>query len=693
MCDKIILIFEQECNKTKDGDSLFVTGEIQELGNWDLNKSQELFTGKENFPKFPNWKSNPICVPYKDKLSLEYKYFIKKKNGEEKWENFDGNRKIEISDLKCCTYIIKDNKFGDKSNYEIIGQSNDLEKEIHNSNKEENKNNENDIKNEINNSNKEEFKNNENDIKNEINNSNKEENKNNENDIKNKINKSNKEKNKKNKYNKIDKKDINKSNKKENKNNENDIKNEINNSNEEENQNDDKKVYETKDKEPTFENTNDIKEKNNEHKKEMDLLECKIGLENIGATCYMNSTLQCFCHIKEFINYFKGNSQELNKETLAYSFKLLIDELWPDDPNNVKKFYSPYNMKEKIAKMNPLFEGIAACDAKDLVNFIIMKLHTELNKVKNPPKNNNNIFLDQTKQSLVFDCFIQDFKNNNQSIISDLFYGTNKNITQCSFCNYTVYNYQIFFFLNFPLEEVRKFKNPPNNNFNNNNMYNNYNNNFSYINYNMCFNNNCMNNNVMFNNFTNNIFMNNNSMNNNFMNNNVMNNNFINNNNNFINNNCINNSSNEVNIYDCFEYDRKVNFMTGENRMFCNSCKTNQDCLMKTDLVLGPEVLIILLNRGKGLEFDVKIKFTKTLDLSNYFDIKDPGCKYELIGVITHIGENNMGGHFIAYCKDHISNKWLLFNDAIVDYVKDFEKEVINFSTPYLLFYRRIKGI
>ena len=323
MCDKIILIFEQECNKTKDGDSLFVTGEIQELGNWDLNKSQELFTGKENFPKFPNWKSNPICVTYKDKLSLEYKYFIKKKNGEEKWENFDGNRKIEISDLKCCTYIIKDNKFGDKSNYEIIGQSNDLEKEIHNSNKEENKNNENDIKNEINNSNKEEFKNNENDIKNEINNSNKEENKNNENDIKNKINKSNKEKNKKNKYNKIDKKDINKSNKKENKNNENDIKNEINNSNEEENQNDDKKVYETKDKEPTFENTNDIKEKNNEHKKEMDLLECKIGLENIGATCYMNSTLQCFCHIKEFINYFKGNSQELNKETLAYSFKLL----------------------------------------------------------------------------------------------------------------------------------------------------------------------------------------------------------------------------------------------------------------------------------------------------------------------------------------------------------------------------------
>ena len=32
--------------------------------------------------------------------------------------------------------------------------------------------------------------------------------------------------------------------------------------------------------------------------------------------------------------------------------------------------------------MNPLFEGVAANDAKDLFNFIIMTLHEELNKAK-----------------------------------------------------------------------------------------------------------------------------------------------------------------------------------------------------------------------------------------------------------------------------------------------------------------------
>ena len=545
MNDNILLIFEQNCKETKPGDELYVTGERNELGNWNENNNNKLFTNKETFPL---WKSNPISIPYQNKLSFEYKYFLKRKNGEKIWEKFKGNRKIEISDLKCCTYIIKDEKFNDKSkSAEIIVESYDAEKENNNLNNEDNKNNESEKEN---------------------NNVNNEENKNNESEKEN-----------------------------------NNLNNEKYQSNSNENESDakkeDQKYNETKEEEPISEIIDDTKEeeKTTEYKKEMNLLkECKTGLNNIGATCYMNSTLQCFCHIKEFINYFKGNSEQLNnEETLAYSFKLLIDELWPDDPNDTKKFYAPNDMKEKISKMNPLFEGIAACDAKDLVNFIIMKLHEELNKVKNHPKINNDIFLDQTNPQVVFDCYMKDFANSNQSIISDLFYGTNKNITQCNYCKYTVYNYQIFFFLNFPLEEVRKFKIQQNNNFNNNNIYINYNNTFSNNNYNMYFNNTIMNNN-----FINNTYMNNNTMNNNFINNNTMNNNFINNNtmnnnfinNNFINNNCINsncnnNSLNEVNIYDCFDYDKKINYMSGENKMFCNQCKINQDCLMKTELVIG----------------------------------------------------------------------------------------------------------
>ena len=49
----------------------------------------------------------------------------------------------------------------------------------------------------------------------------------------------------------------------------------------------------------------------------------------------MNSTLQCFCHIEKFVDFFKYGSQVENiaktdNSKLASSFKLLIENLWPD---------------------------------------------------------------------------------------------------------------------------------------------------------------------------------------------------------------------------------------------------------------------------------------------------------------------------------------------------------------------------
>ena len=49
-----------------------------------------------------------------------------------------------------------------------------------------------------------------------------------------------------------------------------------------------------------------------------------------------------------------------------------------------------------------------------------------------------------------------------------------------------------------------------------------------------------------------------------------------------------------------------------------------------------------------------------------------------------------MSGHFIAYCKDPISNSWYQFNDALVNPVKNFQNDVIDFAMPYLLFYQKV---
>ena len=353
------------------------------------------------------------------------------------------------------------------------------------------------------------------------------------------------------------------------------------------------------------------------------------GLANIGATCYMNATLQCFAHIPEFVTFFRQNqqvqdvikkNQDEGQNNLTCAFAELLQNLYPTNLDNRKDktYYEPNNFKNTISQMNPLFEGIAANDAKDLVNFLIMTLHEELN---NAPQNNNDNFLpDQTNKQLMLQNFSENFVKTYNSTISDLFYALNYNITQCSNCNIKSYNYQIYFFLNFPLEEVRKYK------LNNNN-------------------------NGAFN---------------------------------------FNQNINEVNIKDCFNFENKVNTMSGDNAMYCNYCKQTCTSYMRTILATGPEILIIVLNRGKGIQFNVKLNFSEELNLSDYIEIQNTGTQYDLFGVITHIGESGMGGHFIAYCKDlWDNNPWYKYNDAIVSPVTNFKSEVVDFAMPYVLFYKK----
>ena len=132
----------------------------------------------------------------------------------------------------------------------------------------------------------------------------------------------------------------------------------------------------------------------------------------------------------------------------------------------------------------------------------------------------------------------------------------------------------------------------------------------------------------------------------------------------------------------------KVNIVNGENAMYCNYCKKCSDTTYSTLIATGPEVLIIILNRGKGNEFNINLTFYQELSLKNYIEIKETGYLYDLFGIIMRL----KGSHNIAYCKSYWDNQWLKYNDAIVTPVNDFIKEVIDAKMPNVLFYKKKKS-
>ena len=343
------------------------------------------------------------------------------------------------------------------------------------------------------------------------------------------------------------------------------------------------------------------------------------GLVNIANTCYMNSIIQCFAHIIELFEYFqKPKFIELTKaankdQKLFPVFSELINLMWiPSDPSPLY----PRIFKERLGQMNELFRGPIPNDAKDLLTFILMQLHEELNKPKNNNTNmNQNIIPSiemQKNKTLMLKYFAEFFIANYRSIISELFYGLNYNETQCILCGTALYNYQTFNFLIFPLFEVLNYK-------------------IKSINFQTNFN-------------------------------------------------------STVTLEDCFDYNQSHMIL---NEYYCNACRRNSKGRYTNFLSALPNIIIIILNRGVGLQYKVKIDFDENIDLRKYVDNFKDNSFYELIGVVTHYGESGANGHFMARCKSPLDNFWYLYNDAIVQKIGYFTKEKFLQGNPYILFYKR----
>ena len=343
-----------------------------------------------------------------------------------------------------------------------------------------------------------------------------------------------------------------------------------------------------------------------------------IGLNNIGATCYMNASLQCLSNTKKLTEYFLYKYKTDKNKIMTYEYYKLLRELWKKDNNN--KSYSPNSFKEVLGKENPIFAGVAANDSKDLINFLLERFHQDLNDLN--VNNENNIEnignLNHSNEMEMLGFFLNDYKNKYNSPISNLFYGILETNSQCNICKLVKYNFQVYSFLEFPLQPVNQF----------------------------CFN---QGKRPLFTN---------------------------------------EGKNPDVDLYECFDYYRKIDIMNGENQMYCNNCKKQTDSLFMNLLYSGPNNLIIHLNRGKGAVYECKVIFPEQLNIYNYVTFKDGATFYELYAVVCHLGPSSMSGHFVAYCKNRLDKKWYLYNDAIVTLCT--RPQQYYDGMPYILFYKAI---
>ena len=353
-----------------------------------------------------------------------------------------------------------------------------------------------------------------------------------------------------------------------------------------------------------------------------------IGLQNIGATCYMNATLQCLVNIKELTNYLlnANNFSEILKNIkiceLLGSYCQLLQKLCCDQ--YVINSYPPDDFKNILSIKNPLFEGIQANDSKDLIYFLLEDFNKELNNLnlkinKNLIQNSNDDWIDDSKQSnreLMFETFIKTYSSENNNIIPKLFFSLIENETICNGCNTRKYNYQIVFSLELSLEVIY------------NKIYGNQN---------------------------------------------------------------MNIGKKTLDLLQCLPNYNETNYFTGENAMYCNICQKQQESIYHKRIHSLSPILIIILNRGKGNQFDCDVNFPDYLNFQQNVINPSINVSYKLIGVVTHFGTSDMGGHFIAYCKHRVLNEWYCYNDAAVSKLSDPKNEYKN-GVPYILFYESEQG-
>ena len=190
------------------------------------------------------------------------------------------------------------------------------------------------------------------------------------------------------------------------------------------------------------------------------------GLKNLGQSSYLNSIIQCLSNTPELMYYYVSGMykkdikiSEVKKKgfipgKLSNEFSNLLGKMWIDN----KKVANPQEVKYSICDLNPMFNNNNQQDSSELLIYLLNLLHEEINRDKSK---GNNLFYEPPKKEDEEEInasqrFWNLFRNTNNSIIIDLFYGQLRNITRCLTCGHSETSFEIFNILPLEIPTLKK---------------------------------------------------------------------------------------------------------------------------------------------------------------------------------------------------------------------------------------------
>ena len=182
----------------------------------------------------------------------------------------------------------------------------------------------------------------------------------------------------------------------------------------------------------------------------------RVGLSNLGNTCYLNSSLQCLSNTEDFTKYFLNGdySKEINnanssgsRGAISKSYYDLINKMWKETDFII----NPYEFRETFCQKEEYFFNNEQHDSQEFLFALLNDLHDELNRVTNKKYMELKEKQKNETDEQASDRYWNYHKSRENSIIVDLFQGQYKSKIICLSCKNESVTFDTYMNLQLPI--------------------------------------------------------------------------------------------------------------------------------------------------------------------------------------------------------------------------------------------------